>query len=106
MSDYIEHICHMCGHYLNGLAKEILCSQEGLLLCFACGSVGGVIAGAAAGVIGISTIYDWSRGTRCKNKIPNSWSAKTDYRRMRKHYYCLQGYSEKEAEARAYEDYP
>jgi hypothetical protein len=106
MSNYIKNFCHMCGHYLNGLAKEILYSQEGKLLCFTCGKVGGAIAAAAFGVIGISTIYDFTRGTRCKNGIPNSWSAKTDYRRMRKHYYCLQGYSEEEAEARAYEDYP
>ena len=98
-----KNFCHMCGHYLNGLAKEIL-TDEGLL--WACLRCLPLIHDSARGIRDLSTWYDDNRGTRCKNGIPNSWSAKTDYRRMRKHYYCLQGYSEEEAEARAYEDYP
>ena len=94
MPGLIKHFCHMCGHFLNGLAKEIL-TPDGLMLCLECGpKIGLAILGGAWVIRELSTLYDEDRGTHCKNGIPNSWSAKIDYRRTKKHYYVLLGYTE------------
>ena len=106
MTDLVKNFCHMCGHYLNGVAKQIL-TFEGIVLCMLCSPfVGAAVVGGALAIREVSTSYDIFRGTRCKNGIPNSWSPLTDFRRAQKHYYCLWGYSEEEAEARALEDFP
>ena len=58
----LKNFCHMCGHLLNGLAKEIL-TEEGLLwTCLRCIPH---VKQLATGIRDISTKYDEDRGTHC-----------------------------------------